>query len=282
MKNSALIVFGLSIVLSACASTGGGPKGGLPSQVEIAFKGKAGETSQTHYYSNARILTFSEGQLLRDRTEGVDFVVDQHMIDVKPERLIYNVTTVAKDGAVELHDLAFPELHEQLQYTVKPDGEVLRVSNLPPQSLFFTPALPTPKGKVSVGDTWAMEHIWASSKDGIPLKLQVVAILKDIVACEKTRVCADIELNGDVNLVAVPVMKGAKFASKLWGRVLFSIDRGDVIWSEMRSTEEMGLPKDRLFVRSCMISEMKNAAAKSKVDFSCDPNQETVTKTPVY
>jgi hypothetical protein len=278
VKTLSSLLIALSFV--GCATTG--PKGGLPKAVTIEFHGKPGELTRTHYYSNARILSYQDGQLLRDRTEGVDFAVDTHVTAFDPAKKIlqFQVRTVTKDGTVELHDLAFPELNEQLLYTVRTNGEVLRVSELPPTSLFFVPALPTPKGPVTIGDTWTMEHSWISSKDGIPLQLEVVAILKDIVACEKNEICADIELSGHVNLVAMPTAEGARFQSRLWGRLLFSLARGDVIWSEMRSNEEMGAKTDRMAVRSCMVSEMKIGAPQIK--FECNPNDDAVGKTPVY
>ncbi|MGZ6480619.1 MAG: hypothetical protein ACXWQE_15010 [Bdellovibrionales bacterium] len=264
-----------------CASTG--PKGGLPSAVAIEFKGKPGEVTKTHYYSNAHILSYQDGQILRDRTEGVDFTVDTHVTEFDPAKKIlkYEVRTTEKDGAVELHDLAFPELNEQLYYTVRTNGEVLNVNNLRSKSLFYVPALPTPKAPVQIGDTWTMEHDWVSSKDGIPMQLEVVAILKDIVACEKKNVCADIELSGHVEVMSAPKVVGARFNSRLWGRVLFSLERGDVIWSEMRSTEEMAATGDRMAVRSCMVSEMK-LGGKPKIEFACNPTDDAVTKTPVY
>ena len=279
------LVFG--IALSGCATGGGGtstgPKEGMPKAIPLEFKGKAGETTQTRYFSNAHILTFEDGQLVRDRTEGVDFTVSSHVSEVLPAQKIlkFEVKTIAKDGTVDLHDLAFPELQEQIDYVIRSNGEVLQAGRLPPQSLFYVPAMPIPKGKVEVGDTWIMQHTWYSSKDGIPLSLEVVAILKGIVPCEGKGVCADIEISGHVTLVAQPVAMGSRFNSRLWGRLLFSLDRGDVLWSDMRSSEEMGIKGNHMKVNSCMVSEMK-LAGDWRIKFACNPDDETVTKTPSY
>ena len=253
----------------------------MPKSVKIELKGKTGEVADTRYYSNSRILTYEEGQLTRDRLEAVDFTVTAHTKAYDPDRqlLKFTVKTTRKDGAVELHDLAFPELGEQIDYIVRGNGQVLQAGAYSPQSLFFVPALPISEKPVEVGDTWTMEHTWISAKDSVPLKLDVVGILKNIVPCESTKVCADIEVSGHVTLVAVPTNEGAKFESRVWGRMLFSLERGDVLWSEMRSSEEMGVKGDKMRVTSCMVSEIK-AAADYKIKFSCDPAEQAVAAVP--
>jgi hypothetical protein len=277
------VLIATTLILSAagCASSGGG--GSVPQAVALEFHGKAGEVTETRYYSNAHIQSFQDGQLLRDRFEGVDFVVASRVTEVLPTSHIlkFDVQTTSKDGTVELHDLAFPELGEKIDYVIRGDGEVLRAGNFAPESLFYVPALPIPKAPVEIGDTWTMEHTWISSRDGIPLTLQVVGILKNIVKCEKSGVCADLEINGHVKLAAQPTNPGVRFNSRIWGRVLFSLQRGDVIWSDMRSAEDMGLKSDKMAVRSCMVSEMK-LEGDAKIQFACDPNDDHVTATPRY
>lgn len=278
---TALTIGLFSIVMAGCATAG--PKGGMPKVITLEFKGRPGEISVTRYYSNARILSYESGQLIRDKLEGVDFSVNTHFTDVNPQSKIlkYSTKTTRKDGIVDLHDLAFPELNEQIDYVIHNNGEVLQANHLPPQSLFYVPALPIPANPVEIGDTWTMEHTWYSAKDAIPLRLQVVGILKNIVVCEKKNLCADLEISGHVSLVAEPTALGASFASRVWGRVLFSLERGDVIWSEMRSSEDMGVKGDKISVRSCMVSEMK-LADNYQIKFACDPHDDEVTKTPTY
>ncbi len=276
---TSLGLFGLSSLVG-CATLGG-PSGSLPKAVEIRFKGKAGETTETRYFSNSHILSYEAQQLLRDRTEGVDFSVNSHVskFDEKGKILSFELRTIRKDGTVALHDLAFPELNEEIDYVVRSTGEVLHAGRYLTQSLFYVPAMPIPAGPVEVGDTWTMDHTWLSAKDAIPMKLEVVGILKDIVVCEKVKICADIEISGHVGLVAAPTVAGAHFESRLWGRMLFSIERGDVIWSEMRSDENMTMPGDRMAVTSCMVSETK-LGADYKTAFACDPSEQGVGKIP--
>lgn len=247
----------------------------------IEFKGRPGERTETRYYSNARTKTYSDTQLLRDRQEAVDFTVESKTVDVNaPQKLIHFKTkTIRKDGSEDLHELAFPEMGEEIDFLIRQNGEVLAAGNYAPQSLFFVPSLPIPKHPVKIGDTWDLEHTWFSAHEAIPLRLSVVAILKDLVDCEGGKTCADLEVSGNVRLVATPTQPGARFDSKVWGRMLFSLERGDIIWSEMRSEEEMLVKGDRTLVSSCMVSEMK-LAADYKTKFECDPGPQAVEKVP--
>jgi hypothetical protein len=271
------LVLGLSFI--GCTSAQRRPE--LPKAITLEFKGKSDAVSDTRYFSNAHILTYEDHQLLRDRQESVDFTVTTHVSDYdgKNKILKFDEQAVSKDGTASLHDLAFPEMGERLDYEIRSNGEVLRVGNLPPESLYYVPSLPIPDHAVEVGDTWPMDHIWLSAKDGIPLQLRVVGILKAIVPCEGNKVCADLEISGNVVLVKRPTAPGTTFTSRVWGRLLFSLERGDVLWSEMRSQEVMDLNGDKMDVTSCMVSELKVAAAYH-IPFACDPTDTPVAKVP--
>ncbi|MBX3022035.1 MAG: hypothetical protein KF799_10195 [Bdellovibrionales bacterium] len=276
MSKSILLVFA-TLVFAACSSAkkASGP---VPKQVEILFNARAGETFATLYHSNARTQKFSEGQLTNDRYESVDFTVETKTVAVKNGEIATVVKTVEKDGTLDLHNLAFPELKEEIEFVVKADGEVLKAGKYPPQSIYFVPSLPIPGRLVEVGDTWTMEHTWYSSHEAIPLKLSVVGILKDIVSCEGGH-CADMEVSGGVSLALPPNVKTARFDSRVWGRLLFSLARGDVIWSEMRSREEMSVEGDRSVSESCMISRLKTLPGRA---LECDPREQAVVRVPRF
>lgn len=278
-----LFAAALAVTFAGCAttSTSSAPSGPPPPPVTLEFKGKPGEVNETRYYSNSRVLSYQQDQIVRDRTDGVDFTVKSHVTSFDPVKKIlkYDAKTVRKDGTVELHDLAFPELNEEIDYVIRSSGEILKAGRFPRHSLFFVPGLPIPDHPVTVGDTWTLEHSWLSAKDGIPLQLEVVAIFKDLVKCDNGKLCADLELSGHVKLSTPPTVQGSRFSSRLWGRMLFSVERGDVVWSEMRSREEMSVQGDRMLVTSCMISETK-LSASFKTKFACEPNELPVTKVP--
>lgn len=251
--------------------------------VTLELKGQPGTSIETRYYSSARTLSYNENQLLRDRTESVDFAVitDIKSYDPQTKQLKFVARTVRKDGKVALHDLAFPELREEIDFVV--DGgtaKVIRAGGYSPLGIFYVPSMPLPKEPVKVGDTWVLEHVWYSANDNIPLKLDIVGILKNIVPCEGDKRCADIEISGNVSLVNAPTTIGSGFESKVWGRVLFGVERGEVIWSEMRSAERMNLPGERVEVSSCMISETKlGKGYRTKLE--CEPKEQPITSIPM-
>lgn len=255
----------------------------LPRSVRIELKGKPGSVSETRYYSNANVKSYSQQQLLRDKQEIVDFTVLTSIVafDAQKNILSFKVKTIAKDGTVELHNLAFPEKNEEIDYQVTSLGQVLKAGAHPPHSLFFVPALPLPKDEVEIGDTWSMQHSWLSAQEGIPLSLEIIGILKGLMPCEGDKVCADIELSGHVKLAKTPSVRGSRFSSRLTGRMLFALERGDILWSEMRSEEEMLVQGERLSVLSCMVSELK-LGLKYKSKLECTPQQTTVSPPPSF
>lgn len=217
---------------------------------------------------------------MRDRTEAVDFAVRSEVVGYDPQEktLRFKLRTISKDGKANLTDMAFPNLHETVEFAVRSNGQVLQAGQYPPQSIFFVPSLPIPDGAVRVGDTWNLEHTWYSARENIPLRLNVVAILKDIKRCLGEETCADIEISGRVNLAIAPD-PGAKFESRIWGRLLFSLKDHDVIWSETRSREEVVRSPERVVTTSCMISHMRSVV-KSPMPKTCDPKEQPVTQTP--
>lgn len=277
MKRFIPVVF-LVCSIVQCSSL---QKHSVSGKVHIELKGRTGETTDTRYFSNSKIRSYSESQLLRDREEAVDFTVRTHVEDYNPQSKILKFTlkTIAKDGTSELHDLAFPEKNESIQMVIRGDGTVLKAGAYDPHGLFYVPQMPVPSEDVAVGDTWTMEHTWTSARDGVPLKIEVVGILKDVVNCLEGKTCADIEVSGHVNLAVAPDVQGARFNSRVWGRMLFALERGEVIWSEMRSEEEMVIQGERLSVLSCMVSETL-LTGKPKTKLECDPKVTPVASVP--
>lgn len=272
----------LALLFIAGCSTTGNRSVSAGSPVALYLKGQPGSTSESRYHSSSRILTYTGGQLVKDRKEAVDFTVWNNVVAADPDAGFLQVrqTTISKEGPVKLHDLAFPELNETIEYVVRSTGEVLKAGKFPQSSIFFVPSVPIPKTEVKPGDTWVLEHVWRSSRDGVPLKLEILAILKQLVKCDGDDICADLEISGHVELVLPPEASEARFSSKLWGRMLFGLGRGDVLWSQTRSVEDVIHEKGRVIVNSCMISELKTSN-QYKTPKGCEPIEEPITAVPV-
>ncbi len=264
-----------------CASLG--QKTPYSKKIEIRLKGQPGSVSETRYHSSARTQKFVGSQLVRDKVERVDFVVNQVVSKYDPaeKTLWYTVRTISKDGAGDLRDLSFPELHESIEYVIRTDSaQVLKAGAFSPQSVFFVPTLPMPLREVQVGDTWLMEHDWISAHNQVPLRLKLVAILKEIVRCSD-HWCADLELSGGLELVQFPVKATVRFESRVWGRVLFDIERGDILWSEIRNRENLISPDERTLVDSCMLSELK-ISSRYRTASDCQPEEIAVSQSPRF
>lgn len=272
----------LVLILAGCASkptANETPSEPAPKQATIRFAGKAGAQTDTVYRSNSRTRRFQDGQITNDRTEIVDFTTRAVVRAADADKVTTGVKTIAKDGSVDLHDLAFPELNEEIEYVTKSTGQIVKAGRYPPHSIFFVPPMPVPEKPVAVGDTWPLEHTWFSGAEHIPLKLSVVGILKGIVACEGAW-CADVEVSGGVAIAVAPSEASARFESRVWGRMLFSLAGGDILWSELRSREEVLFGTERTLVESCMVSEVKSERHGIKSQLDCDPKEQPVARVP--
>lgn len=278
---AALGMYLICFVSIGCAS-GGTKSIGQAGPVSIALKAEVGQEDVTRYYSHSRVKSFEGAQLVRERDEMVEFRVRERVSNIEPGtgHLTIKTETIQKDGIVDLHDLAFPEKGEEIEYVMSRQGEVLRAGAYPPDTVFYVPPIPLPKGPVEIGDTWTLDHAWIGMKNEIPLGVHLVAILKDISECGKGR-CADIEVSGNVEVIGIAPQK-AQFTSVLWGRMLIAVERGTVIWSEMRSREKMTVPNSRTDVLSCMVAELETPKGwrPRSASQTCTPSEAPVTKIP--
>ena len=244
-----------------------------PERVTLAFgRSATGAILDVVNTATTRMRTFSARQPTRDRTETVDFTTRTTMGEKYADG-VFNarVTTTAKDGHSSLREMAFPELHEVIELTTTARGEVLRAGGYAPSSVFFIPSLPLPAGPVRIGDTWALDHDWTSGVDHFPLRLEIIGVLKDIDFCAGGHVCADVEVSGHVALRVPPDNAGARFDSRVRGRAVFDVDRGDVIWAHVVSREEITLGPEVSVIESCLLSRVAGGPRPTCVPDFADP-----------
>ncbi|MBX7231622.1 MAG: hypothetical protein K1X29_06005 [Bdellovibrionales bacterium] len=245
----------------------------------LQLKGVEGNSSLTRYYSNSRVQDYELDQLVRFHEEIVDFKVSETVTRQLAEKNKFNVltSTVSKEGTVDLHELAFPELGEEIEYTLDNRGLVFKAGDYPPESIFFVPQLPLPSSKVKVGDTWTFNHEWLSLKNGIPLVIELVTIFKNIYDCDLEH-CAELEISGDVRLMGV-IQGKSQFNGTVWGRVLMNVESGLVVWSEIRTQEKMIVEDHRTEVLSCLSSVIEKPQNKKWAQIkrqNCVPDETVV------
>lgn len=269
-------------ILSACAShpvantNGETSKAKVdPNAIDLELRGKIGEESRTVYHSESSVEDFEDSQKVRDHQETMDFTVLTKVAEANEKQLKISTKTIEKDGTSGLHDFAFPELDETVDFIYTKKAQVLSADPFPKESIFFLPPISLPNGPAKVGDTWTMNHAWVSSNQGLPLNLDLVTIFKDLVSCGKFGQCADLEVSGRIDVISDKFQRSVSFDSRLWGRILFSIDKGDVVWSEVRSRESFKAGNTEMRVMSCMVSRMVAPDEKPEKQ-NCKPTLKAV------
>lgn len=282
--NRDVIIVVSALALSACAGKSGSPDSASTAEkpvksdkgIDLVLKGHLGDESQTFYHSQSAVENFEDGQKVRDHQELMDFIVLTKVAEIKNDQFTIRTTTIDKDGTSALHDYAFPELHETIDFIYTKKAMVVSADPFPKESIFFLPPISLPDQPVQVGDTWTMNHAWISSSQGLPLSLDLVTIFKDLVSCGEFGKCADLEISGRIDIVNEKFQHAVSFDSHLWGRMLFSLDRGDVVWSEVRSHEVFKAQSTEVRVMSCMVSKMQGKSGKLEKQ-SCEPSLKAVT-----
>lgn len=248
-----------------CAHRGGIAKNGtvtpfkkinISEPVELKLKAERNDVEENQFRSETIMNYYSNGQIIRSKEDKVDFIVESKTANVMGDNIFYEVKTVKKDGFVDLNELAFPELDQEYGITVKDNGEVLRAGTFPKTSIFYVPLISLPKQKVKVGDTWEMAHNWKSSGNHIPLKLELVSILKGYYNCYGSQ-CALIELSGVIRLDGD--VKGLTYKSDIRGHIFFDMDNGRILWSATKNVEDLQGHLDKTAVESCFFSLLKKS-----------------------
>ncbi len=277
----------LWLSLSLVAASGGcasAPKG--PYHLELKGAQDSSYEVLTDYYTHNLVRSFADSQLVREKTEMGRFQVRTEVlpalllpsdsgeastppsgnVDMLPalETLIhYRLRTLTKEGPLRLNDLGFPDVGEELDYIFTPQAEVLRVGDIPPSSHFYVPPLPLPDRPVGPGDTWELNHHWFS-ESGLPLKLQVIAIFNTLVSCPPWGWCADLDISGDLDIPGLD-RQSLRFESLIQGRMLFALEKGLLLWSEVHSHEETLTQEEHQQSLSCLVGQVQKN--------SCPPPQ---------
>jgi hypothetical protein len=231
-----------------------------PARLEL--KGVAGRVETTQYRSSALTRTYENQQILKERFEDLDFVVQatQRTVDAEKGLLEQQITTIKKDGEGDLHAMAYPEVGERITIVLNKQGQVFHVSGFSPNSIFYVPAISLPAHTVSVGDTWPLTADWMSQENGVPLHLEMVTILKRFVKCGPQN-CAELEVSGDVRLAVTP-RNPMNFKSEIRGVMYLGVDSGALIWSQIRNSEFLLSDNHKVVIESCLESRLTEPAAE--------------------
>lgn len=249
--------------------------------VSIKLGHKAGYKERHKYHVSSVTKQADQGQILREREEIVDFETRYLVERVKADVFDVKFETFNKNGVIDLHDIVMPRIGEKLHLQITSQGKVLKAGNYPKTSSFYLSPVALPEDPVKIGDTWFLEEKWINEKSSMPMKIELVSILKKVYEV-KGKQFAEIETSGEV-LVPKEVFNGVEFESKIVGRIIIALESGAVAWSEIRNNETLAYPNSTLEVLSCMeakLIEPKDYEWPWAKDPSCDPRTDFVYAIP--
>ncbi len=251
---------------SGCAHTS--PRAGQ--SMNLRLKGKAGEVFFNRYRFKTVTQSHEEGGIENEKTQVSDFSVKTTIKDIKSKgQLLSDVETLDKDGATQMHDLAFPEVGEKIEFLLGSLGDVISVKGYPKESVFYVPSVSLSENQVKIGDTWEMRSSWVSESLGLPFQFLMVSVFKDIVPCKNMKAeCALLEISGNVQMI-LPKKAKADFINDTRGEIMLAIDQGVIDSSLIYSQERFRGDGKTVKVSSCVIGNWSIQKSSRVVD--CQP-----------
>ncbi len=245
----------------------------------VHLQGIQGYESVGRMYSKTIVSERKGEKLTQTEVKYADIDVKSEILLVdRGKALIYFLLkTIRSESNMDLADLAMPELNKEIKITMYPNAEVFDVEDRPKTSIFYVPPISLPLHKVKVGDTWPMKRIWLTAKTGIPIQIDLVTVYKNLLKCGKGDLCADLELSGKISLPTADKAK-LNILSDMNGRILFSLKTGTVVWSSVRSSEEISVGGKTQVVQSCTNTALIEPLEHKIVDGSnlkCEPTDKT-------
>jgi len=228
--------------------------------LKLEVRGEEGRKELTHHCSTAVSSYYDRQALRRQKIERVEFKTDTLIgkTDPKTHDLFQLIATVEKDGAIPLHDLAFPEVGEQIDFIFTPTGQVVKAGNAPKGSLFFVAPLPFPEKPVVVGSKWRDVAKWKSLNNS----MQFTAVTDSEVTGQKPcgiSQCVVVRVTGEVHMPE-KVERSNHFKHRLGGTYLYEPLKGILVWAEFASTESIMSGGDKVEV----VSRLRSALEEPK------------------
>lgn len=249
--------------------------------ISLRFEGLKGHKDIYSVHSQTLVENISPDKLLHQKIDMVEFDVQTEIAKINSKNSTIEVTsrTVKKEGHLNLHDMAYPELDETINYVFDKQGRVLRAGDHASDTIFYIPPLPLPATDVRVGDTWTYEKEWKTQQSLVPMKLQLVMILKKIINCYRNEKCVEIEWSGNVT----PTEGGLPIESRIVGYTLYRPKTGSQIWTWSRNEEKLKLQGVNMTVSTCVHSILKSEKSKinpyAKQAPVCDPANSSIPKS---
>lgn len=245
--------------------------------VTLRLGAEKGRVETVHNRFNSISESFEEGAIRLRQEQGVEFNSRYDTLKTDDKKILQIWTTSDKQGEIDLHTLAMPEVGERLEMGLTRDAKILLAGKYPQQSMFYVPQVSLPEDPVKIGDTWDMQASWVTLDEGVPLSTDVVSILKGFVKCGSDT-CADIELSGETRLEgSLPI----GFKNELRGRLLFAINKGIPVWSHVSSRADFTAEAVQRTETSCLETILEEPAdLKIGIQPTCKTSSTPQTPPP--
>lgn len=247
--------------------------------ISLNLEGVPGHKDIYTVYSQTLVENVSPDKLLHQKIETVKFDVATEIekVDNKNSTIAVETTTTKKDGSLSLTDMAYPELDEAIDFIFDKRGRVLHAGKYSPDTIFFVSPLPLPDRPVKVGDTWAYETEWITQDSRIPMKIQLVMVLKKALKCYNKEYCAEVEWSGRVfsEELKLPII------SQITGYTLYRPKTGSQIWTWSRNEEEMEMQGVKMKVSTCLQSILKSEKSKINPYANREPTCDSSLNRPM-
>lgn len=248
--------------------------------ISLNLVGVPGHKDFYSVHSQTLVENISPDKLLHQKIEMVEFDVATEIegVDKKNSTVSVETKTTKKEGNLSLNDMAYPELDETIDFVFDKRGRVLHAGRYSPETIFFVSPLPLPDHPVKVGDTWTYETEWVTQDSRMPMKIQLVMVLKKALKCFDKEYCAEVEWSGKVysEEVKLPII------SRINGYTLYRPKTGSQIWTWSRNEEQMEMQGVKMKVSTCIQSILKSEKSKlnpfANSEPTCDPANSTGPK----
>lgn len=218
---------------------------GPPIELKLILNRERTEVSNNCNVS--KIKAFDNDQILRKKIQSVEFKVKAKTSPTgKPAQFKQVQETFFKDGSTPLHELAFPELGEKIEFTFAPDMRVIKVEGYPERSIFTVQPLPLPSKPVRLGEEWINESHWVTGESAIELHSKIKSKFSSWRSCGDHQ-CAEIKIQGQIR-------SDRGFGHTITGLFLMEPKTGLVPFAEFRAYEQMQVGEARAEVHSVLRS----------------------------
>ncbi|MBI2608846.1 MAG: hypothetical protein HYW47_04510 [Deltaproteobacteria bacterium] len=238
-------VWGVLFFIFGCATTH-----------ELSFHPQEGEKSYMKAAFHMKTETYENNKLLETEAHHLSFGI---LSKIKKSeingKIVLQKKVIEKKGDYSLRQLGFPELGEQIEFTLDARGQVLHVKNEEPGTIFYLPFFIFPKTKVAIGEKWQEEFQWNMLHHPFTVVTQVNSQFANI---EKYKEIDCYKITFATTSKTLPQSDTVKFDNSSSGYYLWDSQKNHILYAETHFLDTLTLNTGKNIVtRSEFVLEEK-------------------------